>query len=240
MCTPANKASVPDSLRALLGSAVSVIMALLLLSVALTTAPFRWSRQRPTKHGRPTYPSHVEVQVHLGDRRRVADIELACHAALKRAARTWAPRPLPLDRIEVLYSAPPLGKVDLFERWAAVAPDAKPDAGSLVVISVGTANEYRDLTPDEIAGSVAGQVERLVADRYQREHSQEQLSTPTVRQPEPAPPVARPHGVNEAMLPDNVTDLSSVRSLLAQMQRSQPMTAADSSTNGIHPEPTPA
>jgi hypothetical protein len=113
MCTRANQASVPDSLRALFGSAVSVMMALLLLTVALTTAPFRWSRQRPTKHGRPTYPSHVEVQVHLGDRRRVAEIELACHAALKRAARTWAPRRLPLDRVEVLYSAPPLGKVDL-------------------------------------------------------------------------------------------------------------------------------
>ncbi len=240
MCTRANQASVPDSLRALLGSVVSVITALLLLTVALTTAPIRWRRQRPTRHGRPTYPNHVEVQVHLSDRRRVAEIEQTCHAALRRAARTWAPRELPLDRVEVLYSAPSLGKVDLYERWATVAPDAKPDAGSLVVISVGVANEYRDLTPDEIAGSVAGQIERLVADRYQREHSQEQLSTPTVRQPEPVPPAARPHGVNEAMLPDNVTELSSVRSLLAKMQRSQPMSAADSSSNGVHPEPTPA
>ena len=244
MCTRANRASVPDSLHALVGSFVGVLLALLALFVALATWPVRWCRPRPARHGRPASTAHVAVQVHLSDRKRVAEIERGCRAALGRSARTWAPHPLPLDRIEVLASAPPLGKVDLYDRWVAPAPNASAEAGRLVVVSVGTANEYRELSPDEIAGAVAGQIAALVADRYQREHAQDQPAAVAVR-PEraPAPAPARASATPAVEFPpppDNVTELDSVRSALAELKRSQPLVPAGSSENGVHPEPNPA
>ena len=48
-----------------------------------------------------------------------------------------------LDRVEVLSSAPPLGKVDIYERWAGLPPGANLGVGSLVVVSLGTAAETR-------------------------------------------------------------------------------------------------
>src|SRR2546423_2586721 len=119
MCTRANRRSVPDSLHALVGTLVAFASALFVLVMAIVTFPVRLVRPGPTKHGRPASTEHVEVQVHLGNRERVGAIEHSCRAALKRAARTWAPYPLPLDRVEVLSSAPPLGKVDIYERWMA-------------------------------------------------------------------------------------------------------------------------
>ncbi len=171
MCTRANHRSVPDSLHALIGSVAAFASAFVMLVMAVITIPFRLVRPRPTKHGNPASIDHVEVQVHLGNRERVSAIEHNCRAALERAARTWAPFPLPLDRVEVLSSAPPLGKVDIYEQWVHAASGAIPMAGSLVVVSIGTALEARDLTPDEIAGALAGQIERLVIDRYKREQT---------------------------------------------------------------------
>jgi len=113
MCARANRGSVPDSLHALIGSLVTVVSAVLALVIALATAPVRLVKTRPTKHGKPARTDKVEVQVHLSQRERVRDIERSCRAALGRAARTWAPFPLPLDRVEVLSSAPPLGDLDL-------------------------------------------------------------------------------------------------------------------------------
>src|SRR5438270_655631 len=159
--------------------------------MAMVTSPVRLVRPGPTKHGKPASTEHVEVQVHLGNRERVGAIEHSCRAALKRAARTWAPYPLPVDRVEVLSSAPPLGKVDIYERWMAASNDASPQAGSLVVVAIGTALEARDLTPDEIAGALAGQIERLVIDRYRREHPQEQAAAPTAREPQWQPVVVQ-------------------------------------------------
>src|SRR5438105_5832799 len=217
MCTRANRRSVPDSLHALIGSLVAFASASFVLVMAMSSAPVRLVRPRPTKHGNPASIDHVEVQVHLGNRERVGAIEHNCRAALERAARTWAPFPLPLDRVEVLSSAPPLGKVDIYDQWAPAATGAIPLAGSLVVVSIGTALEARDLTPDEIAGALAGQIERLVIDRYKREHPQEQQATPTAREPlwqrvvvhgsamtlEPAP--------ESNAAPDNISEFNSVR-----------------------------
>jgi hypothetical protein len=165
MCARANPTSVHDSLRSFVGSLVVFASALFMLVLAIVTVPVRLVRPRSAKHGKPASIRHVEVQVHLGNRERVNAIEHSCRAALKRAARTWAPFPLPLDRVEILSSAPALGKVDIYERWAPAPTGASPAASSLVVVAIGTAFEARDLSPDEIAGALAGQIERLVIDR---------------------------------------------------------------------------
>ena len=246
MCTRANRGSVPDSLHALFVSLVAFASAILALVLALATAPVRLVRSRPAKHGKPAATDHVEVQVHLSDRKRVEEIERGCRTALKRAARTWAPFPLRLDRVEVLSSAPPLGKADIYERWVSVQPDAEAGAGSLVVISLGTAIEGRDLTPDEIAGALAGQIERLVIDRYKREHPHEQPTPLSTREPQWQPVVV--HGSAMAIdparesnpAPENVTELNSVRALLADIKKSQPLVPAGPSQNGTHTEPNPA
>jgi len=246
MCTRANRRSVPDSLHALVGSLVGFANALFMLVLAMLTVPARLVRPRPAKHGKPASIRHVEVQVHLGSRERVGAIEHSCRAALKRAARTWAPFPLPLDRVEVLSSAPPLGKVDIYERWATPPTGASPIAGSLVVVAIGTALEARDLTPDEIAGALAGQIERLVIDRYKREHPEEQPTTPVAREPQWQPVVVQgsamaidpAHESNQR--PDNVTEINSVRALLADIKKGQPLVPAGPSQNGVHREPEPA
>src|SRR6266542_118443 len=238
MCTRANRASVSDSAHALMASLFAFATAAAVLVVALATIPFRLVRSCPTKH--------VEVQVHLNDGHRVRAIERGCRDALKRAARTWAPFPLPLDRVEVLSSAPPLGKVDIYEQWVHAAAGAIPMVGSLVVVSIGTALEARDLTPDEIAGALAGQIERLVIDRYKREHPQDQPTTPVAHEPRWQPVVVQGSemafdAARESDPPlDNVTEFNSVRALLADIKKSQPLVPAGPSQNGVHSEPNPA
>jgi len=246
MCTRANHRSVPDSLHALIGSVAAFASAFVMLVMAVITIPFRLVRPRPTKHGNPASIDHVEVQVHLGNRERVSAIEHNCRAALERAARTWAPFSLPLDRVEVLSSAPPLGKVDIYEQWVHAASGAIPMAGSLVVVSIGTALEARDLTPDEIAGALAGQIERLVIDRYKRDHPLEQPTTPVAHEPRWQPVVVQGSAMafdaaRESDPPlDNVTEFNSVRALLADIKKSQPLVPAGPSQNGVHTEPNPA
>jgi len=246
MCVRANRGSVPDSLHSVVASLVAFASASCLLVMALATAPVRLVQQRPTKHGKPASTEHVAVQVHLSNGERVGAIERSCRAALKRSATTWAPFPLPLDRVEVLPSAPPLGKVDIYERWANVPPDASASAASLVVVSIGAAIETRDLTPDEIAGALAGQIERLVIDRYKREHPPEQPIASAARESERLSVVAHRMGTAietapaAATQPDNITEISSVRAMLADIKKSQPLVPAGSSQNGVHQGPEPA
>jgi hypothetical protein len=245
MCTRANRASVRDSLHALVGSSIGVATALLALVVAMATAPCRLVRHTGAHRWSPASTAHVTVQVHLEDRKRVGEIERGCRSALRRAARTWAHHPLPLDRVEVVSSAPALGKTDIYERWV-VSPDGKT-AHSLVVVSVGTLDGKRPLTADEIAGAVAGQIELLVIDRYRREHAHEQASASTVGDLA-GKPEARLHPVAETSAPaanrhppgNNVSELSSYRELLENMKRSRPLEPVGSSQDGVHPEPNPA
>jgi len=245
MCTRANRASVSDSAHALIASLFAFATAAALLAVAIVTMPLRLVRSCPTKHGKAASTRHVEVQVHLSDGQRVRAIERGCRDALRRAARTWAPFPLPLDRVEVLSSAPPLGKVDIYERWASVPPGASTGAGSLVVVSLGTAAEAHELTPDEIAGALAGQIERLVIDRYQREHPKE-VAAAAVAPTEPKPvlrevPIVADEAVPEVSpYPDNLTDFKTVREHMEQLRKGLPLAPAGPSTNGVHPEPSPA
>jgi hypothetical protein len=242
MCTRANRASVPDSFHALVDSAVAMAGAILALFVALIGAPWRALRSRPSKHGKPASTEHIEVQVHLEDGGRVRAIERSCRATLKRAARTWAPFALPLDRVEVISSAPPLGKADIFDQWVTTPTTGGAGNGTLVVVSIGTGQDGRDLSADEIAGALVGQIERLVIDRYQREHPKAQpapVAKEPVNQAVGLPPVlvqveASPDSVPRA---DNVTDISA---LIAGLKKSQPLVPAGSSKNGIRSEPDPA
>jgi hypothetical protein len=242
MCTRANRSSVPDSFHALVGSLVAMAGAILALSVALIGAPLRALRSRPAKHGKPASTDRIEVQVHLEDGGRVRAIEHSCHAALKRAARTWAPFPLPLDRVEVISSAPALGKADIFDQWLTTSLRGDAGEGTLVVVSIGTSQDGRDLSADEIAGALVGQIERLVVDRYQREHPKAQ-PTPAIKESVSQVATATPvpleiqSPTDSTLRTDNITDISA---LIAGLKKSQPVPAAGSSKNGINPEADPA
>jgi hypothetical protein len=242
MCTRANRSSVPDSFHALVGSVVAMAGAILALLLALIGAPWRALRSRPTKHGKPASTNHIEVQVHLQDGHRVRAIERSCRAALSRASRTWAPFALPLDRIEVISSAPSLGKADIFDHWVMTPPHSDSGNGTLVVVSIGTSQDGRDLSADEIAGALVGQIERLVVDRYQREHPKAQ-PTPAIKESVSQVATATPvpleiqSPTDSTLRTDNITDISA---LIAGLKKSQPVPAAGSSKNGINPEADPA
>ena len=143
-----------------------------------------------------------------------------------------------------MSSAPPLGKADIFEQWLTAAGQADRQSAALIVVSIGTTHEGRELAADEIGGVLAGQIERLVIDRYRREHPQ--AIAPTASEPEQPRVPAREIAplVELASGPDahpgNVTELSSVRALLADIKKSQPLVPAGSFTNGVHSEPDPA
>jgi len=243
MCTRANRASVPDSFHAVVSSILAVAGAVLALVVALATAPWRAARSQPTAHGKPAGTGRIEIQVHLSDGERARAIERSCRAALNRSARTWAPFPLPVDRVEVMSSAPPLGKSDIFEQWVTTSGQGDADKGRLVVVSIGTAIEGRQLAADEIGGALAAQIERLVIERYRREHPQPNASTSSepghlpLRVPELEPLVGL---ASEREAPANVTDLGTVRALLAEIRKGQPLAPAGPSRNGIHSEPDSA
>jgi len=245
MCIRADKASVPDSLHAIASSFVGLVAALGSLIVALVSAPARLLMPRPTKHGKPASTRNVEVQVHLDDGKRAGEIERSCRSALRRAARTFAPNALPLDRVEVLLTAPPLGKTDIYETWVGAPGDGK--ARSLVVVSLGMGHDQRRLTTDEIAGALFSQIQLLVDDQYRRQHKQEpQAAVATTlpeRQPTVISPVAEPSVKAIADPParnDNVIQFKSVQELLADIKKSQPLVTAGPWQNGTHLEPDPA
>ena len=167
--------SAAGSWRALVAALLAAVRALASLLFALGRAPFR--RLGRTRSGRPTPASRIPIEVHLTDPAQQAEIEQAVRATLIRCARTWAPRPLPFDRVEVLYGAPARGQASTFTRWAELAPaEGSPRHRPLTVLSLGlTDDEGRALEAAEIAGAVAVQVRSVLAKRYMSEH------------PEPAP-----------------------------------------------------
>ena len=239
MCLRANRASVSDSAHALVGSIVAFLLAFVALAIAVTTVPVRLLRARRNGYGKPASIADVQVQVYLNDRGRAADIERSCRSALSRAARTWAPFPLPLDCVEVIPTAPPLGKSEIFGDWIQLEDGS--GTLSLVIVSIGTAVDGRDLTADEIAGALTVQIERLVVERYQREHPKTETparASEAARAPATLMSAAPANEVGT--LADNVTDFGTVRALLADIKKSQPLVPAGSFTNGVHSEPDPA
>ena len=143
--------------------------------MAVATLPFRLLVRRlggSRQHARPAPVSHIGIEVHLDDGRCVAEITSALRATLERSARTWAPHPLPLDRIVVRAAFPAEGTADIYDDWTDAPPRAgKRASRSLVVVSLGLRQGERDLEPFEIAGSLSAQIHRLVDEHYRRRKS---------------------------------------------------------------------
>jgi hypothetical protein len=141
----------------------------------------------------------------------------------------------------VIPSAPPLGKADIFDQWFAGGSEEGHNAGALVVVSLGTSQEGHELSPDEIAGALVGQVERLVIDRYRREHPAPVSAAVATSHDSPltsmSPLVTDGERSADGGPPANVTD---IRALLEGIKKSQPLVPAGPSKNGVHLEPDPA
>jgi hypothetical protein len=229
-----------------------------LLVLALVGAPFRWlwrsTRRRPAL-------AHVEVQIHLGDRSCIAELERIIWRTLDRTERTWAPLPLPVDRVVVGASFPATGRADIYEDFVAFADATSGEISAQrtrrVVISLGVRDGTRDLDGWEIGGVLAAQIKALVDDRYrQRQADVTQApghadTTPAVSRLarsstglDPAP-VAVP-GETAQVLAPNISPTITARALpeeavpkltelLATVQQGQPLVAAGPPSNGAHP-----
>ena len=251
--------SVSASAGALGVSVLNALQALALLLLALATAPVRqlaWFR-----HPRRTAAlGQVDVQVHLGDRACVAELESIVWNTLARAQQTWAPLPLPLDRVVVGAGFPATGRSDIYEEFLQLAEtgaEGKAAERRRVVVSLGVRDGARDLDGWEIAGALAAQIQLLV-DEHCREHRS--LTVPVVTaapattrlarpgtldgqdpadQPAPAreahptqPAVATPDRTTDKPMSEEVPRLAE---LLATVQKGQPLVAAGPATNGTHP-----
>ena len=102
MCTrpTPSSGSVSASAHALALSFVDVVGAIVLLFAALAGAPLRqFGHHRRPRRAKSL--ANLDVQVHLGDAGCVAELESIVWKTLARAQQTWAPLPLPVDRVVV-------------------------------------------------------------------------------------------------------------------------------------------
>jgi len=164
MGTRADRRSIAASSRAFLDAIVASGVALAMLVLALLTAPIRLVRRRSQAHARPASIKHVEVQVHLEDARCADQIHQMLRRTLKRAARTWAPLPLPIDRIVVAVGFPANGRVDAYTDFPRLA--GHPADQPFAVVMLGIRDGERELEPAELCGALAAQIQAVVADRY--------------------------------------------------------------------------
>jgi hypothetical protein len=246
---------VTASAAALTVAVLSAIQALALFLVALVTAPVRHfvASQRP----RSTHAlAHVDVQVHLGDPACVAELEAIIWKTLGRAHKTWAPLPLPLDRVVVGAGFPPTGRADIYDDFLELAESdagGTPAARRRVVVSLGVRDGARDLDGWEIAGALAAQIQLLIDARC-RQHTRLGASDAVVAQATTR--IARPAGgeasegagvaaatgdarVGSAAAGATVTDPASdqvptLAELLATVQKGQPLVAAGPTSNGTN------
>jgi hypothetical protein len=257
MCTRPTPSyrSVTASAGALGISALSAVQALAFLLIALVTAPVR---QFVRSHGskRNEALAHVDVQVHLGDPVCVAELEAIVWKSLSRAQRTWAPLPLPLDRVVVGAGFPPTGRADIYDDFLEVAETGTGGAHAArrrVVVSLGVRDGARDLDGWEIAGALAAQVQALVDERCRQHRS---LSVPAAVVAQATTRIARTPAVGEADPSGLATaareahlgssaagatttdprseEVPSLVELLATVQKGQPLVAAGPSSNGTH------
>jgi len=164
MGTRADRHSIAASSRAFVDAIVASGVALAMLVLALLTAPIRLVRGRSQAHARPASIKHVEVQVHLEDARCAVQIHQMLRRTLERAARTWAPLPLPIDRIVVGVGFPARGRVDTYTDFPRLAGHALDQP--FAVVTLGVRDGERDLEPAELCGALAAQIQAVIADRY--------------------------------------------------------------------------
>ena len=199
----------------------------------------------------------MEVQVHLGDSGCVHELESIIWKTLRRAQQTWAPLPLPLDRVVVGAGFPATGRADIYDDFLELADGSTPRDSAQrrrVVVSLGVRDGTRDLDGWEIAGALAAQIQVLVDDHCRQHRS---LSAPAAVVAQATTRLARPAAVDghltdaiardehpaqpvvaPAATPIDVPaaeEVPSLAELLATVQKGQPLVAAGPSSNGTHP-----
>ena len=142
MCTRPDRSSVSGSFSALRESSFAFMVAFGTLAVSLVLTPVSLVRGH-TCQVRSPRSAHIDVQVHLEDSRCVAELRRVVRQTVRRAARTWAPLPLPVDRVVVGMAFPAAGRVDLYERF----PDGRGAARPLAVVSLGLRDGDRSSHP---------------------------------------------------------------------------------------------
>jgi hypothetical protein len=126
----------------------------------------------------------IGIEIHVADRRRSAEIERLLRGTLRQCARTWAPHPLPVDRITVHAGAPPAGRAQVYDRWLPVDDPKQQLSASLAVVWLGLLDATGCPIEDhQLAGALATQVAALVEDRYQREYADVSATGPVEAQP---------------------------------------------------------
>lgn len=253
MCTRPTPSyrSVSASAGALGISILSAFQAMVFLLLALVTAPVRHSLR-----GRQPRPlANVEVQVHLGHSGCVNELESIIWKTLRRAQQTWAPLPLPLDRVVVGAGFPATGRADIYDDFLDRADGCTPRDSAQrrrVVVSLGVRDGTRDLDGWEIAGALAAQIQMLVDDHCRQHRT---LNAPaavvaqaTTRLARPAvdghltDAIARDEHAAQPVVASAVTpvdvpvaeEVPSLAELLATVQKGQPLVAAGPTANGTH------
>ena len=189
--------------------------------------------------------TQIDVQVHLGDRRRVAELKRVVRQTLRRAARTWAPLPLPIDRVVVGVGFPAGGRVDLYDQFPGQDTASHAPSRPFAVVSLGLRDGQRELEPVEVAGALAAQIQAVINEQRGLRSTAPDLATTPVTTVVARPAAARPvtsssrpssvtptaagagqatHGANGAGLVD--TSLPRLQDLLATVQQGQPLEVA--------------
>ena len=257
MCTRPDHHSVSTSARAFARSCFALASCFCVLLLALLCAPARLAASRRTRQ--PSVPSvaHVDIQVHLEDAKCVSELKRVIRQTLRRTARTWAPLPLPVDRIVVGATFPASGKVDLYTGLPHAAPSAtgNSNARPFVVVSLGLRDGDRELDTSEVAGALAAQIQAVIDDQYAQRTTLSALPRPATPSTvassaasplrsggssiRPRPSTAEPPSLSapnsEAVgRTEAEPTFPSMREYIATKQQSQPLEVTGSSTNGTH------
>lgn len=202
-------------------------------------APLRLPARLLRRRERFDLVETIGIEVHLADRRRSAEIERHLRAALRQCARTWAPHPLPVDRITVHAGAPAAGRAQVYDRWLPADDSKQRPSVALAVISLGVLDATgRPIADQLLIGALATHVAALVAERYQRQHTAAPAagpvgvkpSTPTVSPASPTQSAARPSRPPAADLVDPATADQELGTLMDRLRRQ---------ASPLEPEPGP-
>ena len=198
--------------------------------------------------------TQIDVQVHLGDRRCVAELKRVVRQTLRRAARTWAPLPLPIDRVVVGVGFPAGGRVDLYDQFPGRDTASHAPSRPFAVVSLGLRDGQRELEPVEVAGALAAQIQAVINEqRGLRSMAPRPEAAPVAAAvarsatARPTSSASRPTtatsattgaaqvtpGANGASLVD--TSLPRLQDLLATVQQGQPLEVAGPSANHTNP-----